>query len=180
MLSLLRPRFVMPFHGDHKRLQLHGRLAESLGIESDRVFRGENGQPLEVTADRARWADKVKAGVIYVDGTDLGGEDDTALQDRRTISADGVLIVVATISAQTGRAVAEPEVVLRGVPAPRAGAPELLDAFRDAVAATLDREVDDGEPEVEHLKRLLHDELAELAWSKLRRRPMVVPVVVAV
>ena len=179
MINLLKPRYVMPFHGDYKRLQLHGELAESLGVPADHVFRGRNGLPLEVSDTRARWGDPVQAGVIYVDGTELGDESDAALRDRRTISADGILVVVATISEQTGRSVADPEVILRGVPTP-GDAAKLIDDVRDAVDGVLDGIAGGEGRDNDVLQGLIHDELAELVWSRLRRRPLVLPIVVQV
>ncbi|MGH2918955.1 MAG: ribonuclease J, partial [Solirubrobacteraceae bacterium] len=87
MLNLTQPRYVMPFHGDHKRIHLHAQLAEAVGIEPDNIFKGENGLPLELTAKGASWAAKVPAGMIFVDGVDIGDVTDVALRDRRMLSA---------------------------------------------------------------------------------------------
>ena len=125
MLNLTRPRYVMPFHGDHKRIHLHGRLAEAVGIDADNVFKGENGLPLELDGSGARFAKPERSGMIFVDGVDIGDPTDVALRDRRMLSADGIFVVVATISEQDGSSVAEPEVIFRGVPYPD-------DADRDA------------------------------------------------
>ena len=125
MLNLTRPRYVMPFHGDHKRIHLHGRLAEAVGIDADHIFKGENGLPLELDGKGARFAKPERSGMIFVDGVDIGDPTDVALRDRRMLSADGIFVVVATISEQDGSSVAEPEVIFRGVPYPD-------DADRDA------------------------------------------------
>ena len=116
MLNLTKPRYVMPFHGDHKRIHLHAKLAESVGVNPDNIFKGENGLPLELDAKGARWGTKVQSGMIFVDGVDIGDVTDVALRDRRMLSADGIFVVVATISEQDGSSVAEPEVIFRGVP----------------------------------------------------------------
>ena len=118
MLNLTRPRYVMPFHGDHKRIHLHGRLAEAVGIDADNVFKGENGLPLELDGKGARFGKPERSGMIFVDGVDIGDPTDVALRDRRMLSADGIFVVVATISEQDGSSVAEPEVIFRGVPYP--------------------------------------------------------------
>lgn len=179
MLNLLKPEHVMPFHGDHKRIQMHGELAKSVGVAADKVWHGQNGRPLEISAEGAKWGDEVQSGVIYVDGVDLGDEADAALRDRRAISADGLLVVVATISEQTGRTVADPEIILRGVPTP-GDTERLLDDFRDRVDASLDKAAEEDVHDLDLLQKLLHDDLAELAWARLKRRPMVLPVVVEV
>src|ERR671919_178622 len=116
MLNLTKPRYVFPFHGDHRRLRLHSELAESVGIAPERIFRGRNGLPLEIDSAGARFGEDIGAGLIFVDGVDIGDPDDVALRDRRTLSADGIFIVVVTISARDGNSVAPPEIIFRGVP----------------------------------------------------------------
>ncbi len=115
MLNLTKPRYVMPIHGDYQRLRLHAELAHSVGVDPKNVFQGRNGLPLELDADGARFGEDIGSGVIYVDGLNVGEPDDVALRDRREISADGIFIVVATISADDGSVVADPEVIVRGV-----------------------------------------------------------------
>ncbi len=179
MLNLVKPRYVMPFHGDFKRLELHGRLAESVGITPANVFKGENGLPLELDARGARFAGRERAGMIFVDGVEIGDVADVALRDRRMLSADGIFVVVATISEQDGTSVAEPEVIFRGVPFPDE-AEELLDDIHVTVESSLARAAGDGVHEVDVIQGMLHDDLAALVYERLRRRPMVLPVVVEV
>ena len=116
MLNLLKPRYVLPIHGDHKRIQLHAQLAEAVGIDPDDIFRGENGLPLEMDGSGAKFGEPEQAGMIFVDGVDIGDPADVALRDRRMLSGDGIFIVVATVSEQTGESVVAPEVIFRGVP----------------------------------------------------------------
>ena len=180
MLNLVKPRYVMPFHGDHKRIHLHGKLAEAVGIEPERIFKGENGLPLEVdTSGAARFATREQSGVMFVDGMDIGDPADVALRDRRMLSADGIFIVVATISEQDGSSVAEPEVIFRGVPYPE-DAQALLDEIRKTVENSLDRAAEEEIRETDLLQEVLHDDLAAFVYDRLRRRPMVLPVVVEV
>jgi ribonuclease J len=179
MLNLVRPRYVMPFHGDHKRIHLHGLLAQAVGIDGERVFKGENGLPLELSRDGARFVDKERSGMIFVDGVDIGDVADVALRDRRMLSADGIFVVVATISEQDGSSVAEPEVILRGVPFPEE-AEQVLDDIRATVEASLGRAAHDEIREIDLLQSILHDDLAAFVYERLRRRPMVLPVVVEV
>ena len=179
MLNLTQPRFVMPFHGDFKRIHLHRGLAEAVGIPRERSFGGENGLPLEVDGKGARFAAAERAGMIFVDGVDIGDVTDVALRDRRMLSADGIFVVVATISEQDGASVADPEIILRGVPFPEE-AERMLADIREQVETTLDRAADEEVKEIELLQKMLHDDLAELVYKRLRRRPMVLPVVVEV
>ena len=179
MLNLTKPRYVLPSHGDHKRIRLHSELAESVGIGPDRLFRGENGLPLEIDARGAGFGSPEQAGLIFVDGVDVGDIEDVALRDRRMLSADGIFIVVATVSEQDGRSVAEPEIIFRGVPSPD-GAEEVVEELRVAVEESLARSAEDGVREISLLQTHLHDDLAEFVYRRLKRRPMVLPVVVEV
>jgi ribonuclease J len=179
MLNLTKPRYVMPFHGDFKRIRLHGQMAEALGVEPDHVFRGENGLPLELDERGARWGAKEQAGMIFVDGVEIGDVTDVALRDRRMLSSDGIFVVVATVSEQDGSSVADPEVIFRGVPYAD-DANKLLGQIRDCVERSLDRAADEEVREIDLIQQFLHDDLAELVYEKLRRRPMVLPVVVEV
>jgi len=179
MLNLTRPRYVMPFHGDHKRMRLHGDLARSVGIDGESIFTGANGVPLELDGTGARLGEDVGAGMIFVDGVDIGEPDDVALRDRRMISADGIFIVVATISSDDGSTVVPPEVIFRGVPFLEEAdgmVEELRDVVEDSLADAARHEV----RELELLQEDLHDDIAKFVYEKLRRRPMVLPVVVEV
>ncbi len=134
MLNLTRPRYVFPFHGDHKRIRLHAELAEAVGIEPERIFKGRNGLALDISESGARFSDDFHAGMIFVDGVDIGDPDDVALRDRRALSGDGVLIVVATVSSDNGESVADPEVIFRGVPFIEGeDQVELIEEVRDVV-----------------------------------------------
>ena len=93
MLNLTRPRYVMPVHGDFKRMLLHSQLAESVGVPAEDIFRVENGTPLEIDSDGARVGEPETAGLVFVDGVDIGDVADVALRDRRMLSGDGILII---------------------------------------------------------------------------------------
>jgi ribonuclease J len=179
MLNLVRPRYVMPIHGDHKRIHLHAELADSVGIDPDAVFKLENGLPLDFDTNGARVGDREQAGMIFVDGVDIGDPADVALRDRRMLSADGIFIVVATVSEQTGESVVPPEVIFRGVPFIEQ-ADELMSDIREEVERSLSSAAREGIREIDLLQQELHDDLAKFVYDRLRRRPMVLPVVVEV
>jgi ribonuclease J len=179
MLNLVRPRYVMPVHGDFKRLRLHAQLAEAVGLSPHNIFQGENGLPLDIDERGARFGEHEESGMIFVDGVDIGDMADVALRDRRMLSADGIFIVVVTIAEQDGSEVAEPEVIFRGVPF-RDQADALLDEIRATVDDSLQRAAAEEIREVDLLQQALHDDLAQLVYDRLKRRPMVLPVVVEV
>jgi ribonuclease J len=179
MLNLLKPRYVMPMHGDVKRIHLHAQLAEATGTDPQDIFRGENGLPLEIDARGARFGKREQSGMIFVDGVDIGDPADVALRDRRMLSADGIFIVVATISGQDGASVAAPEVIFRGVPF-LAEADELIVEIRDVVESSLATAASEQMREIDLIQQALHDDVAKFVYDRLRRRPMVLPVVVEV
>jgi len=179
MLNLTRPRYVMPVHGDHKRLRLHSQLAQDVGIAAENIFQGENGLPLEIDASGARWGERETAGMVFVDGVDIGDVADVALRDRRMLSADGIFIIVATVSEQDGSSVVAPEVLARGVPFLTENG-TFIDELREAVEDSLDKAAAEHITEIEVLETMLHDDLAGFIYDKLKRRPMVLPVVVEV
>ncbi len=179
MINLTSPRYVFPFHGDHRRLRLHGQLAEAVGIDPEAVFRGENGLPLEIDGHGARFVEPEQAGMIFVDGVDFGDIEDVALRDRRTLSADGIFIVVATVSGQDGSSVAQPEIIFRGVPFLETE-DGFVEEIRGAVEESLDRSARDDISEISLLQDHLHDDVAKFVYDRLKRRPLVLPVVVEV
>jgi ribonuclease J len=179
MLNLTRPRYVMPVHGDYKRMLLHGRLAEAVGVPAENIFRTENGHALEIDSRGARLGGRETAGMVFVDGVDIGDVADVALRDRRMLSADGIFIVVATISEQDGSSVVAPEVLARGVPFLDEGG-RIVEDLREAVEDSLDRAAEQRITEIDVLESMLHDDLAGFIYDRLKRRPMVLPVVVEV
>jgi ribonuclease J len=179
MLNLTKPRFVLPIHGDHRRLRLHSELAEAVGVPPKSIFRGENGRPLEIDASGARFGELEQAGMIFVDGVDVGDIEDVALRDRRMLSADGIFIVVATISEQDGRSVVPSEIIFRGVPFVDES-DEFVEELRDAVDDSLARSAEEEIREIDLLQDHLHDDVAAFVYERLRRRPMILPVVVEV
>ena len=179
MLNLVKPRYVMPFHGDFKRLRLHAQLAEAVGIAPESTYQGENGLPLEIDERGARFGSPEQSGMIFVDGVEIGEMADVALRDRRMLSADGIFIIVVTIAEQDGRSMADPEVIFRGVPF-LDEADELIEEIRSTVEDTIERAAKDRITETDVVQDMLHDDMAKLVYDRLKRRPMVLPVVVEV
>ena len=179
MLNLTQPRYVMPIHGDHKRLYLHGKLAEAVGIHPDAIFKGRNGLPLEIDERGARFGEQEQTGVVFVDGVEVGDIEDVALRDRRALSADGIFIVVATVSGQDGRPLAPPEVISRGVPF-LAEDDGVVEEIRETVEASLAQAAADEVHEISLLQEHVREDVVAFIYERLRRRPMVLPVVVEV
>jgi ribonuclease J len=179
MLNLTHPRYVMPMHGDYNRLRLHARLAEAVGVPSENIFTLDNGLPLEIDQHGARVGKQETSGMVFVDGVEIGDVADVALRDRRMLSADGIFIIVATVSAQDGSSVVPPEVLARGVPF-IIDDDGFIEELREAVEDALDRASEQRVTDIEPLQQLLHDDLATFIYDRIKRRPMVLPVVVEV
>jgi len=180
MLNLTRPKYVMPFHGDHKRIRLHAGLAADVGVPPQNIFKARNGTPLVIDADGATLGADIGAGVIFVDGVDIGDPDDIALRDRRALSADGLFIVVATVSREHGDPVSDPEVIFRGVPfLDESETDALIEDIREVVDESLEKH-HDTDREIALIQQDLHDDVAAWVYDRLKRRPMILPVVVEV
>ena len=179
MLNLTKPRYVMPVHGDFQRIRLHAELAEMVGIDKKNIFKGRNGLPLEIDEKGARFGEDMHVGTMYVDGVNIGDPDDAALRDRREISADGIFIVVVTVSGDDGSIVADPEVILRGV-AFLDDAQGIMEDLKDLVEDSLEDAAESGTRESDLIQEDLHDAIGKFVWQRLRRRPMILPVVIQV
>jgi ribonuclease J len=177
MLSLVRPRSVMPVHGEFRMLAAHARLATESGVPENRIVLAENGTVVELDESGAYMTGRVEAGVTFVDGLGVGDVQDVALRDRRHLSEDGVLIVVATLTGQNGSVAGQPELIARGFAEP--GEP-LLDEMREEAQRVLDDLVKENVTEIKLLQEHLHDGLGQLIYDRTGRRPMILPVVVEV
>ena len=176
VLAVLRPRNVMPIHGEFRMLAAQARLAEDAGVDRDHIVLAENGSVVELSDGRARLVDMVESGSTFVDGLGVGDVKDVALRDRRHLSEDGVLIVVVTIGSQNGREIAAPEVISRGF----AESGPLLDEARDEAARTLAHCLGEDISELKLLQEHIHDAVGTLIRERTGRRPMILPVVLEV
>ena len=176
VLALLRPRNVMPVHGEFRMLAAQRRLAIDAGVPPERILLAENGTVVELAGGAARIVEQLNTGSTFVDGLGVGDVRDVALRDRRHLSEDGVLIVVVTLGAQNGREVGAPEVIARGF----ADSGPLLDEARQEAERTLAACLDQDVSELKLLQEHLHDNVGQLIADRTGRRPMILPVVVEV
>jgi ribonuclease J len=176
LISLVRPKAVMPIHGEFRMLAAHARLAQEAGIPASSIVLAENGSVVELGPGGARIVDEVEAGVTFVDGLGVGDVRDVALRDRRRLSEDGVVIVVATVADSNGAVSGEPELIARGF----AETGPLVDELRHEAARVLEECVRSDIDEIKLLQEHLHDELGQLVYDRTGRRPMILPVIVEV
>jgi ribonuclease J len=176
LLSLVRPRAVMPVHGEYRMQQAHGRLAQDAGVPANGIVIAENGQVVELTRSGVAIVDEIESGMTFVDGLGIGDVRDVALRDRRHLSEHGVLIIVATFAAHNGSAAPAPELIMRGF----AEVGDLEDEMRAAADRVLRKCLEDGIREIKLLQEHLHDGVGQLIYDRTGRRPMILPVVVEV
>jgi ribonuclease J len=177
ILSLVRPKAVMPVHGEYRMLAAHARLAQEAGVPADSIVIAENGSVVELEPGRPpRIVEHVEAGVTFVDGLGVGDVRDVALRDRRHLSEDGVLIVVATLARNGAVAAGSPELIARGF----AESGTLLDEMRDEARRVLDGCLADNVDEIKLVQEHLHDGIGQLVYDRTGRRPMILPVVIEV
>jgi len=185
MLSLVRPQYFVPIHGEYRHLILHARLAQSLGVPSQRIFVIEDGEVLELSAESAEVAEHVSAGYVFVDGLGVGDVGQVVLRDRQALAQDGILIVTITVDRHTGLPVAGPDIVSRGFVYVRENE-ELVDKARAQVQLALQSSPavsKDGEArqvDWQYVKNKIRDVLARFVYEQTRRRPMILPLVMEV
>jgi ribonuclease J len=178
MLSLVRPRWFVPVHGERRQLAHHARLATEIGIPADHVLIAEDGDRIEV-AEEVRIVDRVPAGMTYVDGLGIGDVGEVVLRDRRKLSADGVVVVVVAIDAHRGQVVAGPDVVNRGFVYDDA-AGDILEEARNRVMLSLQASAEDQVTDRSVLQQNIRRTLGKYFWEVTKRKPIVLPLIMEV
>jgi ribonuclease J len=173
LISLVRPKAVMPIHGEYRMQAAHARLAQEAGVPASSIVLAENGDVVELSHDGVRIVDRVEAGVTFVDGLGVGDISGVALRDRRHMSEDGVLIVVTTLA---DGAASHPELISRGF----AESDELLAEMRQEAHDIVRELLAEDIREITLLQEHSQDGIGQLVYERTRRRPMILPVVVEV
>jgi ribonuclease J len=176
LLSLVRPKAVMPIHGEYRMLAAHAQLARDSGVPANAIVLAENGSVVEVTKQGARIVDRIESGVTFVDGLGVGDVQDVALRYRRRLSEDGVVIVITTLATSNGGELAEPELIARGF----GDSDDLIDDLRAEAGRVLRELAADDVTEIKLLQEHLHDSLGQIVYDRTRRRPMILPVVIEI
>ena len=176
LYGLVRPKAVMPIHGEYRMQAANARMAQEAGVPANAIVIAENGSVVELSASGVGIIDRIEPGVTFVDGLGVGDIGDVALRDRRHMAEDGVLIVVATLAGMNGVRSAAAEVIARGF----AETEPLLDEMRAEAESVLRACIEDEIVEIKLLQEHLHDGIGQLVYDRTRRRPMILPVVVEV
>ncbi len=179
MLNLAQPTYFMPIHGETRHLAAHARLAHDVGMYQEDIFVMENGDCLELSDKGARLTEKVEHGVVYVDGLSVGDVGQVVLRDRQLLAQDGIATIIIAIDGQTGRPIGEPELVTRGLVVGGDNDPLVLEA-RARIAKTLAKTYKEGATDHSVIQNAVRESLSQLLWERIRRRPMIIPVVMEV
>jgi ribonuclease J len=178
LLSLVKPKFFIPIHGEYRHLMLHADLAQSMGIPKDNIFVLEDGDVLELGRDTGKVVARVRAGVLYVNGSITGELDDIVLRDRKLLSRDGVVVVTIAIDAEGGKLAGNPRIMTRGF----VDAEEeqtLIEKGQDVVLAALNHDRRRlAEPTFVDAR--VKDSLGRFFYERIHRRPIIIPVIVEV
>ncbi len=178
ILSLVKPKYFVPIHGEYRHLSLHARLAESVGIPSKNIFIMEDGEILEINPNTARINGKVASRHVYVDGLSVGDVGGVVLRTRRMLSRDGIVVVIIAINRQTGKLVSRPDIVTRGFIDTREFK-GMMDESRELLAKTLDHS--GGRiSEWSFINTKVKDTLEKFFYDRTKRRPMILPFMVKV
>jgi len=180
MLSLVRPKYLIPVHGEYRMLVSHGKLAEDWGLPKENVLIGENGQVFEFSkADgvvTGGLAGKVTAGKVFIDGLGIGDVGNIVLRDRQTLSQDGVFIVIIVMEKKTAHVVAGPDMVSRGFIYVRESG-ELMNEAKRVLHQVLDKCEAKQISEWSVLKSAVRDALGKFIYEKTHRRPMILTII---
>ena len=179
MLNLVQPTFFMPIHGETRHLAAHALLAESVGMYTEDIFVLDNGDCLELGANGAKRGTRVQSGGVYVDGLGVGDVGNVVLRDRQLLAQDGIATIVIAVDAQTGKVMGEPELVTRGIVFGPEGDQLMVEA-RARIAKTLAKTAKEGATDQAVIKNAVRESLSGLLWERIRRRPMIIPVVMEV
>lgn len=175
MLGIVKPKYFIPVHGERKHLQKHASLGEAMGISKKNIFIGSNGNRLELSSTAIRQISDVPSGDVYVDGIGVGDVGNIVLNDRKHLSRDGIIIVVATIDSETGVLVSGPDIVSRGFVYVRENE-ELMNKARAAAERIIEQTYDPRYKDWNSVKTAVRDAISKIMYEKTKRSPMVLPI----
>ncbi|MBQ7376939.1 MAG: ribonuclease J [Clostridia bacterium] len=179
MLALIRPKYFMPIHGEYRHLYAHKALAEFMGIAPENVFVSEIGRVLEIDKKGARFNGSVPAGKILVDGSGVGDVGSVVLRDRKHLSQDGLIVVVATVDLQDMTVLSGPDIISRGFVYVRESE-EMMEEARARAGRALEEALADGTTDWMQLKNAVREALSKYFFNKTKRKPMILPVIMNV
>jgi len=179
MISLVRPQYFIPVHGEYRQLIAHSETAKKVGVESDNIFIMTNGRILELNEYDAKLTGNVPVGKIMVDGLGVGDVGNIVLRDRQRLSQDGLIIIVLTMDSRTGTVVAGPDVLSRGFVYVRESE-NLMEDIKQLLRAEITKFEEKHITDWSTIKSLLREELRDYIYKKTKRDPMILPIIMEV
>jgi len=171
--NIVRPRNVLPVHGEYRHMLANAALAKATGIDPDNVVMAEDGVVVDLVDGRARVTGKVDCGYVFVDGSSIGDVTESSLKDRRILGEEGFISVIVVIDTQTGKVVSGPEIHARGF----AESDKAFDQIKDPIIAALDKAASEGVDDTYQLQQTIRRVVGRWVSGTHRRRPMIIPVV---
>ncbi len=179
MISLTKPKFFIPIHGEYKHLKKHMKLALQMGIPEDNCFISDNGQVIETNGVEMKFTGTVPSGRVMVDGYGVGDVGSVVLRDRKHLAEDGMMVIVATIERETGRVLAGPDIVSRGFVYVRESE-ALMDEAKNLMKNVMNNCQERNIREWGNIKAAMRDALSDFIYSKTKRSPMILPIIMEV
>jgi ribonuclease J len=177
IITLTKPRFFIPIHGEYRHLYRHAALAEELGIPRNRIFIPEIGKVIELGQKFSRETETVPSGSVIIDGLGVGDVGNVVLRDRRLLSQDGLFIVVVTMSSETGELISGPEIISRGFVYMREST-DLLERARKIITDEIDDCVQKQMTDWTTLKGRIKKALRAYLYDLTKRSPMILPIII--
>jgi len=179
MISLTKPKFFVPIHGEYKHMKKHVQLAMGMGIPEENAFIADLGDVLETDGVEMKLTGTVPSGKVMVDGFGVGDVGSVVLRDRKHLAEDGVMIIVATMNRETGRVVAGPDIVSRGFVYVRESE-ALLDEAKQLMAQVMENLQERNVREWGNIKSAMRDALSEFIYKETKRSPMILPIIMEI
>ncbi len=180
MISLVKPKYFIPIHGDYRFLKAHAKLAIQAGVDPKNIFVAENGSVIEFDRGTAKWGERVPGGAVFIDGLGVGDIGQIVLRDRQAMAQEGIFVVILRVARTTGQLIGNPDIISRGFVYVRA-AEELMAKARTEIKTIFARHAGKGKVmDWEYAKRAIRDDLNEFLYEYTQRQPMVIPVIIEV
>ncbi len=179
IIALAKPKYFIPVHGEYRQLISHSETAQSMGIDKENIIMLQNGRVLEINEDGAEFTNTVQNGKVLVDGLGVGDVGNIVLRDRQHLSQDGLIVIVLTMDSSTGEVIAGPDVISRGFVYVRESE-NLMDDVKSVVRHEIKKCEDRGVRDWSTIKSTVRENLRDYIFSKTKRNPMIIPIIMEV